>query len=343
MTRKSEILFAMLFFLSGAGIVSLLLLWRALLSAQTVMLLASLACPVLFLVASVVIFYRPRIAYGLALAAALLALAWLVWTELVQSRWASSWILLNASGRYDVPVIPIALVKILTTCFVLLGGLCAILRLLPAGWVLRGHPVGERTWPAIALTAVTMAAWFVWAVPPYRQPIIVDGVPATLRILRVEKRGLWFHEISVRTWRDGKFWISRDDRRLFQYQFQENIAQGDMPPAVEQDVKALVQSLAAQQPPSTQPPNALRSWNAEGWYATVGYQGIFAFTTEHATTPPVELVRTFRELDGLKPDSTVQGETRDVCLGFCYDPAAGLGFTAVNQRCGYSPSGYKCR
>lgn len=305
------------------------------------MLLASLLSPVLFLVASVVIVYRPRIAYGLGLAAAVLALAWLVRTELVQSRWASSWILLNASGTYGVPVISIAVVKILTTGFVLLGGLCAILRLLPAGWILRDQPVGERTWPAVALTALTMVAWFIWAVPPYRQPIIVDGIPMTLRILHVEKRGLWFHETSVRTSRNGIFWISRYDRRLFQYQFQENLEEGVMPPAVEQEVKALVQSLAAQQP--TQSPKALRSWNAEGWYAKVGYHGISAFTTEYATTPPVELVTIFHELDDLKPDSTTRANTRDVCLGFCYDPVAGLGFTAANQRCGYSPSGYNCR
>lgn len=306
------------------------------------MLLAALVSPLLFLVASVVIFYRPRIACGLGLAAALLVLAWLVWTELLQFPLTNSWILLNASYTDDAPVISIAVLKILTTAFVLLAGLCAVLRLLPAGWVLRGRPFGERTWPAATLAALVMATWFTWAVRPYREPLIVRGAPVALRILHVEKRGLWFHETSVSISRNGEFWISRDDRRLFQYQFQKNIGEGVMPPTVEQDVNALVQSLAAQ--PSTQPPKALRSWNAEGWYAKVGYHGILAFTTEYATTPPVELVRIFRELDGTKPDSTTRGKTRDVCLGFCYDPVAGLGFTAANQRCGgYSPSGYTCR
>lgn len=338
MTTKSKVVSATCFLLSGLGIGCLLLLWPALLSAKTAMLLASLVSSLLFFVASVVIFYRPRIACGLGLAAALLALAWLVWTELLQSQLINSWILLNASYT-DVPVISIAVLKILTTASVLLGGLCAMLRLLPSGWVLRGQPVGERTWPAAALSALMMAMWFIWAVRPYREPLIVDAAPATLRILHVEKRGLWFHETSVSTWRDGKFWISRDDRRLFQYQFQKNISEGYMPPAVEQDVKTLVQSLTAH-PPSTLPPKALRLWIAEGWYAKAGYHGIAAFTTEYATAPPAELLRIFHELDGLKPDSTTRANTRDVCLGFCYDPVAGLGFTAANQRCGY---GYECR
>lgn len=339
MTTKSKVISAIVFLLSASGIGCLLLLWPALLSAKTAMLLASLVSPVLFLVASVAIFYRPRIACGLGLAAALLALAWLVWTELLQSPLTNSWILLNASDTYDSPVISISVVKILTTAFVLLAGLCAMLRLLPAGWVLRGRSVGERTWPAVALTALLMATWFIWAVSPYREPLIVDAAPMTLRILHVEKRGLWFHETSVITSRDGRFWTSRDDRRFFEYQFQKNIAEGGMPLAVEQDVNALVQSLAAQ-PSSTQPPKALRSWNAEGWYAKVGSHGISAFTTEYPATPPIELVRTFRELDGLKPDWTSRGKTRDVCLGFCYDPVAGLGLAAANQRCGY---GYQCR
>lgn len=156
----------MLFFLSGAGIVSLLLLWRALLSAQTVMLLASLVSAMLFLAASVTIFYRHRVAYCVGLAAGLLALAWLAWTEMAQSPWINSWILLNASDRYDTPAIPIAVVKILTTALVLIGALCATLRLLPGRWILRHRSVGERTWPAVALTAVLMSVWFVWGAPP---------------------------------------------------------------------------------------------------------------------------------------------------------------------------------
>jgi len=343
MTRKSEILFAILFFLSGAGIVSLLLLWRALLSAQTVVLFASLACPVLFLVASVVIFYRPRVAYGVGLAAAVLALGWLAWTEIAQSPWINSWILLNASDKYDTPAIPIGVVKISTTVLVLIGGFSMVFRLLPAGWVLRGRPVCDRTWPAIVLTALVMATWFVWGARPYREPIIVDGADPTLRILHVEKRGVRFHETSIGTWRDGRFWTSRDDRRLLQYQFQKDFAGGYMTLGIEQDVKALVQALNAETW-STQPPKALRSWNAEGWYVVSGERlGSLTFTTENGTAPPPDLVRVFGELDGLTPAPTQQRVTRDICLGFCYDPAAGLGFTAANQRCTYLQSGYTCR
>jgi hypothetical protein len=343
MTTKSKVIAAIVFVLSALGIACLLVLWTALREAEIAMLLASLASPVLFLVASVVVFYRPRVAYALGLAAALLALTWLVWTEWVQAPWANSWILLNASdGHGDAPIVSIGVVKILTMALVFLGGLIAIFRLLPAGWVSRGRPVGERTWPAVTLTLVAIAAWFISAASPYREPLIVDGGPLALRILHVEKRGLRFHETSVFTARDGKFWASNYDRRLFQYQFEENIVEGVMPSAAEDDANAVVQSLDTRTR-STQLPKTLRSWNAEGWYVVVGRAGILSFTTENGEAPPSEVVRVVRELDGLKPDSTTRVKTRDVCLGFCYDPTAGLGFTAANQRCGYTPSGYKCR
>ncbi|HTZ99541.1 MAG TPA: hypothetical protein VMB02_04355 [Candidatus Aquilonibacter sp.] len=341
MTTKSKILSAAMFILCAGGIGGLLFLLHQLRETESVILLVSLSSLLLFLVASVAIFYRPKIGYGVGLAAGLLALVWLVRSELALAPWLNSWIALNESDRFGSFLVLPAVVKIASTALVVIAVSCSALRLLPTRWTFRGRPVRERTWPAVALTTLVLAMWFGWAVRPYRLPGMVDlGIPPTLRILHVEKRGLRFQETFIATSRDGRFWIVRDDRRLFEYQFQKNLADGVMPRAVEEDVNALVRSL---QVLPMQMPKTLRSWNAEGWCAVGAQVGFRTFTSEEGTTPPADLIRVFRELDALKPDSTTRGKTRDVCLGFCYDPVAGLGFVFANQRCTDSSTGYKCR
>ena len=65
---------------------------------------------------------------------------------------------------------------------------------------------------------------------------------------------------------------------------------------------------------------------------------VAAFTTENATAPPAELVAFFRGIVETPSDGPRYSyEVRDVCLGFCYDPQAGLGYRALNQRCRYGP------
>jgi hypothetical protein len=68
----------------------------------------------------------------------------------------------------------------------------------------------------------------------------------------------------------------------------------------------------------------------------MGRFAVAAFTTENATASPAELVALFRGIVETPSDGPHYGyEVRDVCLGFCYDPQAGLGYRALNQRCRY--------
>ena len=73
----------------------------------------------------------------------------------------------------------------------------------------------------------------------------------------------------------------------------------------------------------TPPAVSLRDWNAEGWYVRTG-QNVLAFTTENHTTPPQEVIDMFHRLESIPPAATESGNVSDVCLGFCYDPLAGL-------------------
>lgn len=85
---------------------------------------------------------------------------------------------------------------------------------------------------------------------------------------------------------------------------------------------------------------ALMARKGEGWYTDMGTFTITAFTTDNGVSPPDALVRFFRKLeDSPSSSSAPQFVVRDVCFGFCYDPKAGLGYRAENQRCGYGLDG----
>jgi DNA-directed RNA polymerase specialized sigma24 family protein len=71
-------------------------------------------------------------------------------------------------------------------------------------------------------------------------------------------------------------------------------------------------------------PAALRSWNAEGWYVVLQDSRLLAFTSEYRTTPPKEITDLFEEMEKLPASQEEAFVLRDVCLGFCYDPVAGL-------------------
>jgi len=78
-------------------------------------------------------------------------------------------------------------------------------------------------------------------------------------------------------------------------------------------------------------PKALRSWNAEGWYIVVEDSRLISFSTEYGTAPPEEVTSLFQDLESVPAKERLFVQ-RDVCLGFCYDPLAGLGFSIWPQR-----------
>ena len=80
----------------------------------------------------------------------------------------------------------------------------------------------------------------------------------------------------------------------------------------------------------TRPAKELRAWNAEGWYVTLKDSHLVAFTSEYHTAPPREVTELFQELENL-PGQPRPFAIRDICLGFCYDPVAALGFTYAND------------
>jgi len=234
----------------------------------------------------------------------------------------------------------LAKLKIVLVVIVVTSTAYCITRLLPASWVVREVPVRERTWPALAVCFVVIASWYGVSASPYRIPLIVDGVPFDLTVLHIEKRSIQFHETSIGASRDGRIYVQRDDRRLFQYRFVVRDGVGMMPEAITARVRMLAQS-AQLRDLHTPPAVALRNRNAEGWYVRTGHS-VLAFTTEYGTEPPREVIDLFHDLESVAPAEKELRAANDVCMGFCYDPLAGLGLDNLNDRC-KEQNGTRCK
>jgi hypothetical protein len=289
--------------------------------------IAAGASPLAFLCACVLVFFRARFGYGLGLAAGVIALPWFVRTELSLAPW-NSWIFLNQEGSFPAFV----KLNILSVALIAIAVSCSSLRLLPARWSLRGAPLYRRTWPAFAVGFLVLAVWFVHSATPYGIPAYDNGLEAELRILHVQKRGLRFYETGVTEYRDGRVWVRRSERRLFQYRFEGRVtltALGET--SLFERARTFVQSPELRKL-HTPPAIALRSWNAEGWYVVLKDSRLLAFTSEYRTTPPQEVTDLFHEIEKLPARESWPFAMRDICLGFCYDPAAALGFTVLQQR-----------
>ena len=290
--------------------------------------------PLVFAGAAIALFHRPGLGYLTGLVAGLMAAPSYLLQEL-HPYFENSWILLNynPTGRQGLEVVLFAKLRMIAILLIAIAIIVSLLRMIPAHWVLRRRPICGRSWPAFALCAIMLPVWMGSAAMPYRIAIIADGPAPELAILHVVKRGLQFHESALAVYLNG-FYATQISRRLLRYQFEESLAHGSLPDALRQRAFSLPQSLQAMAL-STRPPKPLRAWNAEGWYVRSPGFGVLAFTTEYGTAPPHEVIELFHELEAAMPPA---GEwrklaMRDVCLGFCYDPLAGLGLIYSNDRC----------
>jgi len=291
-----------------------------------------LAGAVAFLGACVLVFVKPRLGYAICLAAGAMVLSVFVRSQIAREPY-NSWIALNFSSPTYMEMSSALLfvkLELLSVVLLVTSTVCAALRLVPARLHLGKPPLRECTWPALAVSFLILAAWFVHSVTLYRVPFIADGGPATLRMLHVQKRGLNFHENAIWVVRNRAFGITRTDRRLFQYDFVSSTARGVLSQEVYDHMSAMLLSpdlLKLHTPPAT----TLWSWNADGWYLVLDDSRQFAFTTELGNGPPQAVIELFREIKKLHAGRERSFTQRDVCMGFCYGPAAAMGIVYPNQ------------
>jgi hypothetical protein len=225
-------------------------------------------------------------------------------------------------------------------CFVF-----SLWRLAPLAWKWRGQRVCELNSPPFLTSLVVLSTWFAASASPYRVPLIVDGSGPDVSILHVVKRGLRFHEECAHVWwRHHRYGLSTTDRQLFHYRFALNGSGGKVPGELAQPLQEEFQVTSLEHTPVVPAP-PLSRWNAEGWYVTTS-RGVLAFTTENGQQPPPELLAAFSELRSLPRQPSEMDGTfvlADECLGFCYDPYAGLGMLYSNQRCDSSFAVWHCK
>jgi len=305
--------------------------------------------PALLAFASGAISYSPKIAHVTAIVSVIGAP--FLYREL---RWDSGmgnvWVMFNQPDDRFAFYPPSAVLGICSVALLTLTITTAALRLLPARWEIRKFPVSLRTWPGFAASFLVLALWFSQSVLPYRIPGAVDYSDwPILEILHVEKRGLQFHETCVKVWaRLGRprnpdsLSFSGNDRRLFQYRFEERGASAKLSEPLIRRIETVIAS-------SSQPRvvratvKPIRDWNADNWYFIAEGSGLRSYTSANGFKPPQEIVDLFDDLEKLPRSSPSRSELRDVCLGFCYDPLSEMGYLFANHRCFNDGHGTVCR
>ena len=294
--------------------------------------------PLLFLCACILVFFRSPVAYSLGIAAGVAAVPWFVRNEFSAATW-NSWISLNYESPLPVPsgersYLAFTGLKILSVYLLVTAIACCVLRLVPVRWPFRRIPWCTRTWPAFVAGFLVFGAWFGFSVRPYQVPGYDHPLNAEFRILHIEKRGLRFHETTVMVLHDGRAWVWESNRRLFQYRFEQRVASTslyDASPTATERARTFAKWPVLWHF-RTGRASPLRFWNAEGWYVVLRDARLLSFISEQRTSPPKEVTDWFHQIASLPLRDEQRFALRDVCLGFCYDPVAALGFAVLPQR-----------
>lgn len=304
--------------------------------------------PVLFAFAAGAASWRPRLGHACAFAA-VIAAPWVYWTTLQDTPLGNVWTDFNVpDGELSMyrNLWPVKL-TIVAVALMVFAILAAGFRLLPVRWKFRGHPMRERAWPAVVGTLLFLAVWFGESAMPYRISGAVDyGRWPIFQILHVKKRGAQFHEEGVSVWgyqdRASQVTFSGNDRRWFQYRFKQSHASAELPAPLAERVRVMMHTAQIQKRDVAGP---LRAWNVDAWYVTGIESGMAAYRSDQGAEPPQAVVDLFGDLEKIPHNSVGRSDRKDICLGFCYDPAAGLGLLYANSRCPYDSErkSYVCR
>lgn len=285
--------------------------------------LASLACvPALlgFTIAADTVFLRPIFGYRAGLAAAIFAWPYSVLREMSYPYGGNSWTMFNLPGDpHGAPELIYAKISIFLGVFVIVSTITSLLRLCPASWTLKGVPIRSRTWLAFTLSFVVVVAWFAHSVTPYRVPTETGGLSPEIRVVHLVKKGLHLSETRISVMRDGRFYISCDIREPMQYQSDGELFRGFVPRERSQQILDFVRVPEFKVSGSSLR-DLPRRWNSDAWYVDGERVPFVVFSAATNTAPPKELVDWFNEMKGLPKEKDGNFTTRDVCLGFCYEP-----------------------
>ena len=284
--------------------------------------LAGLIALLGFAIAATTLVITPRFAYGTGLLASCLAIPYLIVREMSYSYYGNSWVVFNLpADRLYSPELTYAKLSILSAVLIAISGALSLLRLTPDAWKLRGRSIRSRSWPVFAFSALVVAVWFAHSVTPYRVPTEYGGGSPEIAIVRFEKRGLRSTETRVSVTRDGRLYTSYDIRDPLRYQSQGELFVGSLPSWEKaQHILAFVRSAEFRAQAGLSRSDLPHRWNSDTWYVQGERVPFVIFSSAKNTAPPKELVDWFNEMNSLPKNSSRHFTTRDVCLGFCYEP-----------------------
>ncbi|MGC1106228.1 MAG: hypothetical protein WA876_06795 [Candidatus Acidiferrales bacterium] len=276
---------------------------------------AAFVAPAAFLLGAILVIFKRRLGWLAGLIAAGIALRFFLPWEMYDYRFVNSWVLFNEPGPARALIEPT--VRLVAIILVIVAIIYSLLRLTPARWRIAGKPVCERSWLVFAVLLPILCAWYFTAVSPYRVPIYdLYGNRPLFRVVHVEKHGLHFHETSVIVARDGRFWLLQDERRLFQYSFEETGESGDVPAESMEAIDAVIHSGRYGNSGHSRNVSPW-TWNADRWFVYSELPPVWSFTNTDAKQVPQQIVDWFSKTQG---QTKQDGHTtsRDVCLGFCF-------------------------
>jgi hypothetical protein len=268
-----------------------------------------------FLLGAILVIFKPRLGCLTGLIATVIALRFFVRWEMYDYHFVNSWSLFNEPGPARALVEPI--VRLLAIILVIVATIYSLLRLLPERWQVAGKPVRERNRLVFAILFPILCVWYFTAVSPYRIPVYdAYDNPPLFRVVHVEKHGLHFRETSIIVTRDGRFWLIQDDRRLFQYSFEDTGATGDVPAEDMETIDAVVHS--GRYGDSDHSRNVSPwTWNADRWFLYSEEPPVWSLNDVDAKQVPKQILDWFgKTVVQTKQDRG--GTLRDVCLGFCF-------------------------
>jgi hypothetical protein len=216
----------------------------------------------------------------------------------------------------------IAALTILAVSTLVAATAFSALRMTPRAWRIGKLCLRDRAWPGFAVTFLFVVTWYLTAVTPYQIPISdIHQIRFLVSVLHVQKHGLQLHETRLAFYRDGQFYLAQYDRRLFQYSFQRNLARG----VLTEDWFRLLNGLA-NSPPDIRGSDVSsyvlpKTWNADRWFISIQGRAGRELIYKDASVVPKEVLSLFYAAQKLPQEWTKQETARDVCLGFCYDPA----------------------
>jgi hypothetical protein len=279
------------------------------------------------LLASMLLLIRKRFADALALIGAIIA--WpLFWRMEFSVHQFSAWLVFNYPGLHygvngerqsAISVLDVGVSVLAAVSLLIFSVVCSTFRLAPRAWKVRGVALRDRILPAVFVSLCLIAAWFLESVTPYRIPVYDrNSVRPAISILHAEKRGFYIQETRLAIYRDGRAFVTHDQRHLFEYAFPITTAEIYLSPKDDSLLQSIMHIPPEVSGRIVSAYTAPRAWDADAWFVSLRTNPKLVEVSESDLPPSI--VSLYQSVPATPQHDGYAGTARDICFGFCYDP-----------------------